>query len=247
MSRFKGAMLVTKRKSNGSMGGTLLTPVSIRTGAIRITACSWSTTTTPSPPKEDLTPIRTVIWRSSHGCWTAHWYTRTPKATVALIYPGLAQRMTAGTGIWHSERNDQIGISEPVELVQMWLIPDETEVTPGYEQLEISPSELDGKLAVLASGMPQHRNDAAIRLQNRYAALHVTRLAAGQSVVVPDAPFVHVYVPRGRVELEGAGSLETGDAARLTAAGELSLTAREPSEILIWEMRAAMTKDFRVA
>jgi redox-sensitive bicupin YhaK (pirin superfamily) len=164
-----------------------------------------------------------------------------------LIYPGLAQRMTAGTGIWHSERNDQIGVSEPVELVQMWLIPDESEVTPGYEQLEISPSELDGKLAILASGMPQHRNETAIRLQNRYAALHVARLAPGQSVIVPDAPYVHVYVPRGQVELEGAGSLDAGDAARLSAAGELRITASEPSEVLIWEMRAAMTKDFRVA
>jgi quercetin 2,3-dioxygenase len=164
-----------------------------------------------------------------------------------LIYPGLAQRMTAGTGIWHSVRNDQVGVSEPVDLVQMWAVPDEVEVTPGYEQLELSPYDFDGKLAVLASGMSKHRNDAAIRLQNRYAALHVARLAPGQGVIVPDAPFVHVYVPRGRVELEGAGGLDAGDATRLTAAGELRITATVSSEVLIWEMLASMTEDFRVA
>jgi len=163
-----------------------------------------------------------------------------------LVYPDLAQRMTAGAGIWHSERNDQAGTSEPVELVQMWIVPDEAEVTPGYEQLELSRHDLEGKLAVLASGMPKHRHDTAIRLQNRYAALHVARLQPGRSVVTPDAPFVHLYLPRGRVDLEGAGILGVGDTARLTDAGELRITAAVPSEVLIWEMHSSVGKDLRV-
>jgi len=48
------------------------------------------------------------------------------------------------------------------------------------------------RLAVVASGMTRHRNEAAIRIRNRYAALHVARLEPGQSVAVPDAPFVQV-------------------------------------------------------
>jgi quercetin 2,3-dioxygenase len=160
------------------------------------------------------------------------------------IYPDLAQRMTAGTGIWHSERNDRAGTNEPVDLVQMWLVPDQLDVTPGYEQLKLSPSDVDGKLAVVASGMPEHKHDAAIRVRNRHAAFHVARLQPGQKITIPDAPFVHVYLPRGRVDLEGAEPLDAGDAARLTAAGQRRILATLASEVLIWEMHSSLSGDF---
>jgi quercetin 2,3-dioxygenase len=162
-----------------------------------------------------------------------------------VIYPNLAQRMTAGTGIRHSERNDRPPASpdgaEPLDLIQMWVIPDEAEVAPGYEQLELNPAELQGRLAVVASGLPRHRDQAAIRIRNRFAALHVARLAPGDAVTVPDAPFAHVYLARGRMDLETEGTLGAGDAARLTAAGERRLTAAQPSEVLIWEMHANLS------
>jgi hypothetical protein len=90
--------------------------------------------------------------------------------------------------------------------------------------------------------MPAHRDAAAIRISNRYAALHVARLQPGQSVSVPQAPFVHVFVPIGGVELEGSGSLDTGDAARMTASGGQTLTATESAEVLIWEMHATIDR-----
>src|SRR3984885_12386932 len=159
-----------------------------------------------------------------------------------VIYPNLAQRMTAGSGIRHSEKNDlsavNPGAERPVDLVQMWVVPDEPEVAPGYEQLELDPADLQGRLAVVASGMARHRDQAAIRIRNRYAALHVARLGPGDSVTVPEAPFAHVYLARGRADLEQAGNLDAGDAARLTVAGARRLTAAEPSEVLIWEMHA---------
>jgi redox-sensitive bicupin YhaK (pirin superfamily) len=162
-----------------------------------------------------------------------------------VIYPDLAQRMTAGTGIRHSEKNDRPAVShgaeQPLDLIQMWVVPDEPEVTPGYEQLELDPADLQGRLAVVASGMPRHRNQAAIRIRNRYAALHVGRLEAGDSITIPDAQFAHVYIARGRIDLEASGALDRGDAARLTAAGERRLTAAEPSEVLIWEMHADLS------
>jgi hypothetical protein len=160
-----------------------------------------------------------------------------------VIYPNLAQRMTAGTGIRHSEKNDRSAVNpdaeRPLDLIQMWVVPDEPEVAPGYEQLELASSDLRGRLAVVASGMPRHQDQAAIRIRNRYAALHVARLEPGESVAVPDAPFVHVYLARGQTVLEAEGTLDAGDAARLTAAGERRLAATEPSEVLIWEMHAA--------
>jgi redox-sensitive bicupin YhaK (pirin superfamily) len=88
--------------------------------------------------------------------------------------------------------------------------------------------------------MQQHRGQAAIRIRNRYAALHVGRLEPGDSVVIPDAPFAHVYLARGRMDLEAEGALHAGDAARLTAAGARRLLAAEPSEVLIWEMHAGL-------
>ncbi len=156
------------------------------------------------------------------------------------IYPNLAQRMTAGTGIWHSEKNDRKGATEPVELIQMWVVPDQTGVTPGYQQLDLNSSDLDGKLALIASGIPKHRDDAAIRIRNRSAALHVGRLQPGQSITIPDAPYVHVYLARGRAQLEEADTLDIGDAARLTDAGPRHLQATMPSEVLVWEMHATL-------
>ena len=153
--------------------------------------------------------------------------------------------MTAGTGVRHSEKNDRSAVNpdagQPLDLIQMWVVPDESEVAPGYEQLELDPSDIQGRLAVAASGMTRHRDQTAIRIRNRYAALHVARLEPGQSVAVPDAPFVHVYVTRGQMDLEGQGLLDAGDAARLTAAGERRLGAVEPSEVLIWEMHASLS------
>ena len=162
-----------------------------------------------------------------------------------VIYPGLAQRMSAGTGILHSEKNDAWRVTgegahdEPVHFVQMWVVPDEAGITPGYEQLEIDDELMRGGLMPVATGMPRYADSAAIRIQNRYAALHVSRMQPGTSVQLPEAPFVHLFVPRGSVELEGAGTLTAGDAARITVGGR-RVTASEPSEILAWEMHATL-------
>jgi len=161
-----------------------------------------------------------------------------------IIYPGLAQRMSAGTGILHSEKNDRFAAearpAEPVHFVQMWVVPDEAGIAPGYEQLEIEDELLRGGLVTVASGMPRHEERSAIRIKNKYAALHVARLRAGQSVELPEAPFLHLFVPRGGVTLEGAGDLAEGDAARLTATGGQRVTATEPAEVLVWEMHATI-------
>ncbi|MDX6212958.1 MAG: quercetin 2,3-dioxygenase [Frankiales bacterium] len=162
-----------------------------------------------------------------------------------VIYPGLAQRMSAGKGIQHSEKNDSWRLlgeqhRDPVHFVQMWVVPDEGGITPGYEQLEIEGELLAGGLVPVASGMAKHDGAAAIRIKNKYAALYAARLQPGQSVQLPDAPYLHLFVPRGSVALEGAGPLQTGDAVRFTATGGQSITATEPSEILVWEMHATV-------
>lgn len=163
-----------------------------------------------------------------------------------VVHPGLAQRMSAGRGIMHSERNDAFRTDPaapagPVRFVQMWLAPDTDGVDPGYEQLDIS-AELDaGDLVVVASGMPGHVDDRAISVRQRHAALHAARLRPATGATVPAAPYVHLFVARGSATLEGAGSLAEGDAARITAADGQRLTAGERgAEVLLWEMHAAL-------
>ena len=150
-----------------------------------------------------------------------------------LIYPGLAQRMSAGRGIWHSEKNNRP--DSDVHLVQMWVVPDTERIDPGYQQLDINPELERGGLVPIASG---RGHDAAIQIQQRGAVLWGGRLKPGETVTIPDAAFVHVFVARGGAALEGAGELLAGDAVRLTAAGAPALTADSSTgaEVLIWEM-----------
>jgi quercetin 2,3-dioxygenase len=149
-----------------------------------------------------------------------------------VIYPGLAQRMSAGTGVQHSEMNGSD--SDPVHFVQMWVTPDESGIAPEYQQHEVELR--DGELTPIASG----RQEAAITIHNKAATLHGARLQAGQSVELPEAPYLHLFVPRGEVTLEGAGPLHEGDAVRFTASGAQRVTATEPAEVLVWEMHAGL-------
>ncbi len=157
-----------------------------------------------------------------------------------LIYPGLAQRMSAGAGIWHSEMNNSS--KNDVHLVQMWVIPDQENIKPSYEQLDINPEIDKGGLVPIASGKG---HNAAIQIRQKGAVLWGGRLKPGETVQVPDAKFAHVYVAKGSVELEGAGALKSGDAVRLAGAGAPTLKADviTGAEVLIWEMAEEVAYD----
>ncbi len=147
-----------------------------------------------------------------------------------LIYPGLAQRMSAGRGIWHSEKN--WSPTDEVHFIQMWVVPDTEAIDPGYQQLDINDQLAAGGLVPIASGQG---HDAAIGIRQRDAVLWGARMSAGERVQVPEAAFGHVFVARGGAELEANGGLAEGDAVRLTDAGSMVLTAgSEGAEILVW-------------
>ncbi|WP_031069980.1 pirin family protein [Streptomyces sp. NRRL S-118] len=132
-----------------------------------------------------------------------------------VVRPGDVQHLSAAGGVRHEERNDG---DAPLVFVQMWLAP----LEPGGEPSYATVSGIDDSTPypVPAAG----------------ATLHVRRLAAaGERAAVPDAPFAHVHVVRGRVRLDGA-ELGPGDAARITGAEGLELTAVAPCEVLVWEM-----------
>jgi redox-sensitive bicupin YhaK (pirin superfamily) len=152
-----------------------------------------------------------------------------------IVYPGLAQRMSAGSGIQHSEKNDA---AEPVRYVQMWVRPDEVDLTPSYQQAEVDDSLSTGELIPIASGLPKHASTTAIRINQRNAGLYAARLTPGAAVQLPTAPYVHLFVALGTITLEGAGDLGPSDAARLIASdGPRATAGPEGAEILVWEMR----------
>lgn len=72
--------------------------------------------------------------------------------------------------------------------------------------------------------------------------MHVARMQTGQQpVTVPDAPFVHLFVARGAIEMEGVGALHEGDAVRLRGGGQRLTTASE-AEVIVWEMHATVAE-----
>jgi redox-sensitive bicupin YhaK (pirin superfamily) len=146
------------------------------------------------------------------------------------LYPGLAQRMSAGTGIRHSEMNPSP--DAPVHFVQMWVPPDTEGVAPGYEQRDLNDALATGGLHPIASGQG---HDGAVTIHQRGAVLWGGRLVAGEAVQVPSGAHAHVFVAAGEVDLVGAGVLRQGDAARLVDAGSPVLTAADAgAEVLIW-------------
>jgi redox-sensitive bicupin YhaK (pirin superfamily) len=146
------------------------------------------------------------------------------------LYPGLAQRMSAGTGIRHSEMNPSP--DEPVHFVQMWVLPDTQGIAPGYEQRDLNDALDRGGLHPIASGQG---HQGAVAIHQRDAVLWGGRLRPDETVQVPGGAHVHVFLALGSASLEGAGPLVAGDAVRLTSAGTPELTAGEQgAEVLIW-------------
>lgn len=166
-----------------------------------------------------------------------------------VVRPGVVQRMSAGSGVVHSERNDagrrdpECEAEDELHLVQMWIAPDSAGGDADYEQGEIDDVALRGGLVAVASGRADR--GAAVRIGNRDAVLLAARLEPGQSVALPDAPFLHLFVAVGAVDLAGGAvgdvvELRAGDAVRLTGAGGPVVTASAQAEVLVWEMHATL-------
>jgi quercetin 2,3-dioxygenase len=147
----------------------------------------------------------------------------------AVIRPGLAQRMSAGTGITHSEFN--ASRHERVHFLQMWVPPDRAGIEPGYQESEVTRALAGGGLVKIAGG----GGDAALHIHQAGASLWIAQAPPRGAVTVPDAQHAHVFVARGDARLDGDLDLGAGDAARLTGAGEVPVDAgTEGAEIVIW-------------
>jgi redox-sensitive bicupin YhaK (pirin superfamily) len=155
-----------------------------------------------------------------------------------IVHRGLAQRMSAGSGIVHSERNDAFRLEadrppEPVHFIQMWVRPDHAGGTPGYAQRELPMTDLDRRWLPVASG---DAVPAGVDLDARGCTLWVTDLAPGVRRLLPEGDQAYVLVVHGTLEAEAAGRLGAGDSLRITGRVALALTGVEPAEVLLWTM-----------
>ncbi len=147
-----------------------------------------------------------------------------------IIRPGLAQRMSAGTGIRHSEHNPSPDVE--AHFVQMWVLPDTQGIEPGYEQQEVSALLDGGGLVAIAGG---EGRGAVIHINQRDAVMYAGRLRSGETVEIPEAPHVHVFVALGAATFDGVEPLVEGDAIRLTNEGTHSISAGpEGAELIVW-------------
>lgn len=156
------------------------------------------------------------------------------------IVPGMIQRMTAGRGIRHSERNGSTRRENArLHVVQMWVAPEYAGLDPGYAERDFTAELATGELVTVASGMPDHADTTAITLANSYAALHIARPSAGQPITLPPARYGHLFMTHGTVNIDGLGTLGVGDAVRFTDSPPTTVTADSPAEVLYWEMHTS--------
>jgi redox-sensitive bicupin YhaK (pirin superfamily) len=149
----------------------------------------------------------------------------------SVIRPGDVQRMSAGTGIAHSEFN--ASRSEGVHLLQIWLFPDRQGLTPGYEQKHFDKSALQGRLALVAD--PAGANGAVTIHQD--ARIYAGMLAAGERASHSLAPGRggYLHVARGKVALNGK-ALAAGDEAFFEDEPSVALAAETEAEILLFDL-----------
>ena len=151
--------------------------------------------------------------------------------TSSIIRPGEVQRMSAGTGVTHSEFN--ASRSELVHFLQIWILPERPGGKPGYEQKAFPEAERKGKLRLVAS--PDGRDGSVTIRQD--VTLHTALLCTGEALRHALEPGRHawVHVARGQVEI-GGEQLEAGDAAAISDARGLELSGRDASEVLLFDL-----------
>lgn len=150
----------------------------------------------------------------------------------SVIRPGDVQRMSAGTGVRHSEAN--ASSDEPVHLLQIWIMPAENGIEPSYEEKQFSDEDKRNRLRLI--GSPEGRDGSVTIHQD--ALLYATVLDDRASVSHPLTPgrVAWVQMARGSAELNGQ-VLEPGDGAAVSDESLLTLTGRDGAEVLLFDLR----------
>jgi redox-sensitive bicupin YhaK (pirin superfamily) len=151
--------------------------------------------------------------------------------TGSVIRPGDVQRMSAGTGIRHSEFN--ASESEPVHFLQIWIIPERAGLSPSYEQKTFGAEDKTGKLRLVGS---RDGRDGSVII-HRDVDFYATLLGPSHAVTHEIRPgrSAWVHVARGSARLNGT-TLGAGDGAAVAQAGALTLDGADDAEVLVFDM-----------
>jgi len=151
--------------------------------------------------------------------------------TGSVIRPGDVQRMSAGTGVTHSEFN--ASATDTVHFLQIWILPDARGYAPSYEQKHFTEADRQDQLRIVAS--PDGRNGSLTIHQD--AALYAGLLGTGQSVSheLASGRYAWLHVARGKVTV-GGETLGAGDAAAFDQPGQITLAGAEASEVLLFDL-----------
>ena len=151
--------------------------------------------------------------------------------TSSIIGAGEVQRMSAGTGISHSEYN--ASKTEPAHFLQIWVVPDQPRLKPGYEQRSVELQKNAGRWVVMASG---NNPDGAVKI-HQDAELLLAQLAAGQRVTyrLREGRHAWLHVARGTAALNDT-PLEAGDGAAIDSEQILEIAAPNSGEILLFDL-----------
>jgi len=149
----------------------------------------------------------------------------------SVIRHGEVQRMTAGTGVTHSEYNPSP--KEPVHFLQIWILPNRRGLAPGYEQKAIPPQEERATLRLIAS---RDGRDGGVTI-HQDVDLYVSRLEPGERVKHALAAGRHAWLQMvtGRVEMNGT-ALGAGDGAAVSREQALEIVALEPAHFLLFDL-----------
>jgi redox-sensitive bicupin YhaK (pirin superfamily) len=149
----------------------------------------------------------------------------------SVIRPGDVQRMTAGTGVKHSEQN--ASTEERVHLLQIWILPNADNLTPGYEQKFFTEEQRRGQLRLIASN---DGRDDSVQL-NQDVSLFASILSEGEQLerVMDPARYAWIQVARGSVDVNGE-TAQQGDGVVVVAESALTIRAQEPSEVLLFDL-----------
>ena len=180
----------------------------------------------PTHPHRDMEIITVVLEGSLEH--------KDSMGTGSVIRPGEVQKMSAGTGVRHSEFNHSK--SEPVHLYQIWILPEKEGIKPNYEQKAIPTDEKQGKLRLVASPSGGNGSNAVKLYQD--AELYTTALNKLESVEykLSDGRYAWVQVARGAVNLNGQ-ELKAGDGAAVSKETKLDITGNaDGSEVLLFDL-----------
>jgi len=149
----------------------------------------------------------------------------------SIIRPGDVQRMSAGTGVTHSESN--ASPDEPVHLLQIWILPAEEGITPGYEEKRFPEDEKLNKLRLIIS--PDAAEGSVTIHQD--ARVYASVLEAGQQVshALESGRHAWLQVAAGSVRLNDT-QLNQGDGAAVSEEKDITIVAGEPAEILLFDL-----------